>query len=190
MTTEKDYLIPFIGLKDGKHQFEFHIEKSFFDLFEYEDYNEVDVKVDVVLNKKPTILELSFNHTGTVNVPCDVTNEDFDLEIEGNINLIVKFGEEFNNDNEELLIIPHGEHQINVSQYIYEMIVLSVPQKRVHPDIADDDFNEEDFDFLDDDDLDFDLESDLEEEIETEEESTNKEIDPRWDKLKQLLTDK
>nr|WP_297307595.1 DUF177 domain-containing protein [uncultured Flavobacterium sp.] len=190
MVTENDFLIPFIGLKDGKHQFEFHIDKSFFDIFEYDDYNEVDVKVDILLNKKSTLLELSFNHTGTVNVPCDVTNEDFDLEIEGNINLIVKFGEEFNNDNEELLIIPHGEHQINVAQYIYEMVVLSVPQKRVHPDVVEDDFDEDDFDFLNEDDFELDFDSEEDDKIETEEENTNKETDPRWDKLKQLLTDK
>jgi uncharacterized metal-binding protein YceD (DUF177 family) len=45
----------------------------------------------------------------------------------------VQFGEQFNNDNEELLILPHGEHQIDIKQYIYEMIVLSVPLKRTHP---------------------------------------------------------
>ncbi len=189
MVTEKDFLIPFVGLKDGKHQFEYHITKSFFDLFEYEDYNEADVKVDLVLNKKPTMLELSFNHTGTVNVPCDVSNEDFDLETEGNLNLIIKFGEEFNNDNEELLIIPHGEFQINVSQYIYEMIVLSVPYRRVRPELLDEILDEDDFDLLD---FDNEIDIEIEEEDSTEEEqeNTNKEIDPRWDKLKQLLTDK
>ena len=189
MVTEKDFLIPFVGLKDGKHQFEYHIIKSFFDLFEYEDYNETDIKVDLVLNKKPTMLELSFHHTGTVNVPCDVSNEDFDLETEGNLNLIIKFGEEFNNDNEELLIIPHGEFQINVSQYIYEMIVLSVPYRRVRPELLDEILDEDDFDFLDfDDEIDIEIEED--DSTEEEQENTNKEIDPRWDKLKQLLTDK
>lgn len=195
MITEKDFLIPFAGLKDGKHQFEFHIDKSFFDLFEYEDYNGVNVKVDLLFNKKSTMLELTFNHNGTVNVPCDVTNEDFDLEIEGNLNLIVKFGEDFNNDNEELLIIPHGEYQLNVAQYIYEMIILSVPYKRVHPDIAEETLDLDELDFLDfDDDIDIDdeVETEIEEteESENKEENTNKEIDPRWEKLKQLLTDK
>ena len=195
MVTEKDFLIPFVGLKDEKHQFEFHIDKSFFDLFEYEDYNGVNVVVDLLLNKKSTMLELTFNHKGTVNVPCDVTNEDFDLEIEGNLNLIVKFGEDFNNDNEELLIIPHGEYQLNVVQYIYEMIILSVPYKRVHPDIAEETLDIDELDFLDfDDDIDIDDEAETEieetEESENKEENTNKEIDPRWEKLKQLLTDK
>ena len=61
----------------------------------------------------------------------------FDLPIKGKMKLVVQFGEEFNNDNDELLIIQHGEHQLDISQYIYEMIVLSVPIKRMHPGIKD-----------------------------------------------------
>jgi hypothetical protein len=38
--------------------------------------------VNVVLEKKSTMLELVFNE-GTVNVPCDLTSEDFDLPIQG-----------------------------------------------------------------------------------------------------------
>ena len=40
-------------------------------------------------------------------------------------------------DDDEILILPHGSHEIQIAQYIYEMIVLSVPQKKVHPGIAD-----------------------------------------------------
>ena len=84
------------------------------------------------------MLEINFKHSGTVNVPCDLTGEQFDLPIKGKIKLVVQFGEEFNNDNDELLILPHGEHQIDFSQYIYEMIVLSVPLKRVRPLVIND----------------------------------------------------
>src|SRR5690606_6420617 len=89
-----------------------------------------------------------------------VTGENFDLPIQGELKLLVKFGEEFNNENEELLILPHGEYQFNIAQYIYEMIVLSVPQKRVHPTIAasyePDSLDEDELDFLDDWDEEFD----------------------------------
>jgi hypothetical protein len=43
--------------------------------------------VDVVLEKKSTMLELVFKHEGTVNVPCDLTSEDFDLPIQGEMKL-------------------------------------------------------------------------------------------------------
>jgi uncharacterized metal-binding protein YceD (DUF177 family) len=104
----------------------------------------------------------------------------FDLPIKGKIKLVVQFGEEFNNDNDELLILPHGEHQIDLAQYIYEMIVLSVPQKRVHPGVKDGTLQTEALQKLN------------ELQVKEIKEKAKKEdnIDPRWDKLKQLLTDK
>ena len=101
------------------------------------DFDKADIKVNVTLEKKSTMLELAFKHAGTVNVPCDLTGEMFDLPVKGKIKLVVQFGEAFNNDNEELLILQHGEHQIDIQQYVYEMIVLSVPLKKTHPGIKD-----------------------------------------------------
>ncbi len=198
MVSEKDFLIQFTGLKLGEHQFEYQIENDFFDLFNYSEFNSANIQVNIAMLKKTTMLELQFTHKGTVNVPCDITNEDFDLPIEGSLNLLVKFGEEFNNENDDFLILPHGEFQFNVMQYIYEMIALSVPYKRIHPDIAADyeeKESDDDLDFLDSDDLEMINEDDADDDDlndnETDENSdNNKDTDPRWDKLKQLLTDK
>ena len=175
-----EFLIPFIGLKLGKHQFEYQINKTFFDDFDFDEYESSDIKVNVVLEKKSTFMELAFKHKGTVNVPCDLTGEPFDLPIKGKINVVVQFGEQFNNDNEELLILPHGEHQLDIKQYIYEMIVLSVPLKRTHPGIKDATLKTPALDKLN------------ELAVKNQKQSINEEeeIDPRWDKLKKLLTDK
>ena len=137
MNNLKEYLIPFVGLKIGKHQFDYQIDNTFFKNFDYDEFNDVSVKVDIVLEKKSTMLELDFKHKGTVNVPCDVSGEEFDLPIKGKLKLLVKFGDAFNDENEELLILPHGEFQVNVAQYIYESIILSVPLRRVHPGVKD-----------------------------------------------------
>ena len=180
MKVTNEFLIPFIGLKLGKHPFEFQINQAFFEKFEYHEYENCAIQVNGVLEKKSTMLELSFKHKGTVTVPCDLTNEIFDLPIKGKIKLVVTFGEEFNDDNEELLVLPHGEHQIDIAQYIYEMVVLSVPLKRIHPGIKDGTLQTEALQKL----------SELtikEQKLENKKEEN---IDPRWDKLKQLLTDK
>lgn len=179
MKVNKEFLIPFAGLKQGKHQFEFDIDKTFFDDFGFDEYNDVNIKVNLILEKRSTMLELTFKHKGTVNVPCDLSNEDFDLPVKGKLDLIVKFGEEYNNDNDEILVLPHGEHQVDVSQYIYEMIVLSVPSKRVHPGIKDGTVAADMINKLDE-------LSPKEKQVEEKKEDT----DPRWDELKKLLTDK
>lgn len=179
MKVNKDFLIQFAGLKQGKHQFEFDIDKKFFDSFNFDEYDDVNVKVNLVLDKKSTMMELCFKHNGTVNVPCDITNEDFDLPIKGSLDLIVKFGDAFNDENDEILILPHGEYQVDISQYIYEMIILSVPTKRIHPGVKDGSIAPEILNKLNE-------LAPKEAEEQTEEENT----DPRWDGLKKLLTDK
>jgi len=175
----KTFTIPFVGLKDGEHHFDYEIKQSFFEHFKYEDFNDSNIKVDVVLNKKPTLLELNFKISGTVNINCDLTNEPYDQAIENEFDLVVKFGDEFNDENIDILIIPHGEYEINIQQYIYELIVLAVPNKRIHPGVKDGTIDSEILKRL--------------EELSpktTEEKEGLKDIDPRWNTLKKLLTDK
>ena len=188
MKTIKTYSISFTGLKDGNHTFDYVVDNKFFENFTYDDFNSIKANITVLLNKKTNLLEVKLTAKGVVNVPCDSSNEDFDLPIENEFNLIVKFGEEFNNELDELLIIPFTAHEIDLTHYIYELLVLSIPVKRIHPDLAEEDgFDEDELDSL----FDFDVEDDIDfEEEETNEDSNNKEIDPRWDKLKKLLTDK
>jgi len=176
-----EFLIPFIGLKLGKHQFEYQINKAFFESFDYDEFESADIKVSVVFDKKSTLLELNFKHSGTIHVPCDLTNEMFDFPIKGKLKVIVQFGEEYNDDNDELLILPHGEHEINISQIIYEMIALSIPFRKVHPGVKDGTLDSEALRKL----------NELRvEEVKKDNKNTEENIDPRWDKLKQLLTDK
>jgi uncharacterized metal-binding protein YceD (DUF177 family) len=174
----KEFVIPFVGLKEGKHHFSFEITKTFFDYFGYDEFNGSAITVVLLLNKKSTMMELEFEAQGTINVNCDLTNEPFNQPIEAELNLIVKFGEEFNDENEEILILPHGEYEVDVKQYIYEMIVLAKPSKLIHPGIEDGT-------------LDTEILSKIEEyTIIKNTEEVNEEIDPRWNKLKNLLTDK
>lgn len=174
----KEYTIPFVGLKLGLHQFDYQIENAFFEHFEYDEFNAAALEVSVAFNKKPTMFELQFNTTGTVNVNCDLTNEPFDLPIKNELFLVVKFGDEFNNENEELLILPHGDYEVNIQQYIYELIVLAIPSKRVHPGVEDGTIGSDILERL--------------EELspkEKNEKENDEESDPRWDKLKNLLND-
>lgn len=168
----KEFDISFVGLKQGKHKFEYRLDNKFFENFQYDEFENADIKVDLDFEKKNNMFQLEFNSKGIVTVACDLTNEPFDLDIDGKLSLIVNFGEEYNDDNEEILIIPQSDYQLNVSQFIYEMIVLSVPTKRIHPGIADGT-----------------LQSYLLEKLEEYKEQKNT-IDPRWEKLKELQTNK
>ncbi|MGA9271709.1 MAG: DUF177 domain-containing protein [Lutimonas sp.] len=172
----KEYEISFFGLKEGLHRFEYKLDKEFFEFFKYDEFREVNLGVELDFRKKSNMLELHFAGSGDVTVSCDVTNEPFDLPLEGQLNLVVKFGEDYDDDNDEVLILPHGEHQMNVAQYIYEMMVLAVPSKKVHPGIEDGTLQSEILEKLD--------------ELSPENKKDIEETDPRWDDLKKLLIDK
>jgi len=171
-----DFVLSFFGLKEDLHKFEYKIDKQFFELFNYDEFLDASFRIDLDFVKKSTLLELHFQSDGVVTVPCDITNEPFELRLKGELDLVVKFGDEYNDDNEEVLILPHGEHQLNVAQYIYEMIVLSVPSKKTHPGIADGSLKSDILDKL--------------EELSPNKNKKTDKIDPRWDDLKKLLIDK
>jgi len=76
------------------------------------------------------------------------------------------------------LILPHGAYQVNIQQQVYESIVLALPSKRIHPGIAEGT-----------------LKSDVLEQLEAlkpkgVQQNQLEDVDPRWDNLKNLLTDK
>ena len=176
----KAYDIQFVGLKLGKHIYDYEINQTFFEYFEFDEFNTINVNLNIHLEKKTTLLELNFSGNGSVNLNCDVSNEPYDQLINFNFNLVVKFGQEYNNENDSILIIPHGSYEINIAQYIYELIVLSIPQKRIHPGVEDGTLNSEILRKLE----------DLSPNSDLKAESSSNDVDPRWNKLKKLLTDK
>ncbi|MGV6844916.1 MAG: YceD family protein [Lutibacter sp.] len=172
----KEFDISFVGLKEGIHQFDYHIKKSFFEYFNFDDFNDAEVKVVLNFNKAATIFELNFNYSGWVEVTCDVSNELFKLPINLNNELVVKFGNQLNLENESLWVIPHQEFKINIAQPIYESIVLAVPLKKIHPGIENGTLKSEVLEKL--------------KELEYKGEKNNEEVDPRWNKLKNIQIDK
>ena len=170
MKPNSKYKIEFAGLKTGNHQFNFKVDKKFFDRFNFSDFNNVTVNIDIDLTKKSTLLELDFVLAGTVNLNCDLTNEPFDFQIKHKSSLVVKFGQDYNDEDDEILVLPHGEHKLYVDQYIFELIVLSLPPKRIHPGVEDGSLKSEILDILED--------------LKPKENSNL--ADPRWEQLKSL----
>lgn len=114
---------------------------------------------------------MKINSKGLVNVDCSVSNEPFDYELNSKLDLIVKFGEFYDDSNDELIVLPYGSHSLELDQIFYEMIVLSIPIKLVHPGIVDGSLKSEIVNRL----SEFDI---------NKEKSSN--FDPRWNKLKEL----
>lgn len=177
MSRLKDFEIKFAGLKLGKYQYDYQLDNEFFELFDYREFGQSRLRADVIMEKKNNSLEFNFKLSGTVEVPCDLTLELFDLPLDSNIDLVVKFGEIYDDSQDDILTIPSGDHSVNIAQYLYEMAVLALPLKKIHPDVSSGKKNPEILEKL----------KNLSPENKDTEKEENKETDPRWDKLKSLL---
>tara|TARA_B100000902_G_scaffold348172_1_gene355949 strand:- start:218 stop:739 length:522 start_codon:yes stop_codon:yes gene_type:complete len=171
MSRSNQFLLKFVGLKDGDHKFEYKLDNNFFITHGYLDFNSCNINVKVQLIKKVTVLELNIIGDGITNINCTLSNESFDYIINSKMKVLVKFGEKYDDSNDELIILPHGSHTIELDQLLYEMIVLSMPIRNVHPGIEDGSLKSDILNRL----KDFDI---------NKEKSSN--FDPRWEKLKQL----
>ncbi|TNE53952.1 MAG: DUF177 domain-containing protein [Bacteroidetes bacterium] len=131
--SDKLYHIPFVGLKVGKHQFEYKIEDSFFESMPHAPLESVDMEVKLELEKKETMLLAAFELKGNGLTTCDRCNGEMELELEGTLNLIYKFGLE-ESDDENLIVLHPDEYQIDVREAIYELILVSMPARKIHPE--------------------------------------------------------
>jgi len=165
----KDFNILFSGLSVGTHHFDFELNDTFFELFGYTDYTGLQGNARMTMLKSETVFDLDFTFKGSIQALCDIMNELFTQELENSFSIQVKFGEEYNDENEELLVLPHSEHTLKIAQNIYELVVLSIPSKLLGPNAGNG------------------LEDFIEEKEETLKEA---ESDPRWDQLKNLLNNK
>ena len=133
-----DFQIAFSGLKLGSHQFDFQIEDSFFQLFDYAELNSGQINVIILLQKKSNMLELEFQIKGNVTLACDTCAEDYTQSIEGNYKQIVKFSDLVEQEEtDEIIILPTNEHTLKLAHQLYEFIHLSLPSRRIHSDEAD-----------------------------------------------------
>jgi len=204
-----EFLIPFIGLKIGKHLFDFEVGNSFFESMEYSIIEQGNVKVTLELDKKETMMIALFHAEGIINTLCDRCNTPMDLEIDGGYKLIYKFGLE--EEEDEMLVVLHPDsYQIDIANPIYELITTQLPLRVLHDegecdeemwellqqhivnpedeeDLDDEDWDDDDEWGFDEDETDSDSDDDDDDDWEEEDENDkDKPIDPRWAILKNL----
>jgi len=129
------YNISLRSLPEGNSSYDYLIDNEFFKLINDNDSDLKRGKVNVILNvqRKGNIFDMKFELNGNVFIPCDRCLDDIQIEILSGNRLIVKFGKEYSEESDEIVIIPETEGEINVAWFLYEFISLSIPMKHVHP---------------------------------------------------------
>lgn len=140
----KEFNIAFIGLKPGLHTFQYRLNESFFQKFEYSLLHDADINVQLYFVKSERLFDLKFQLTGTIKTECDRCLAIIDYPISSEYEVMVKMQQQTvsghdrnkakdNTDDLDIVYInPEADH-INVAQLIYEFAVLSMPVMAAMP---------------------------------------------------------
>ncbi|MBN2611816.1 MAG: DUF177 domain-containing protein [Bacteroidales bacterium] len=137
MKIRNQYIIPFGGLKEGYHDFNFAATREFFEAHPELEASDGNLNIDIRMLKRSTFLTFEVSIQGNITLQCDRCLDAYIQDIRYNGNLYVKFSErnEHSEENEDIIFLNPAEHEIDLEHYIYESISLSIPLKRMHPDV-------------------------------------------------------
>ncbi len=136
MNYRRRFDIAFVGLKPGIHEFEYDIDDKFFQEYQEQDFRNCKAQVKLNLDKHNGFMMLKFEVGGKLEVQCDRCGNQLPFDLWDEFNVLVKMVEnpEEMNDQEEdpdVYYISRGESHINVGEWIYEFINLSIPMQRM-----------------------------------------------------------
>jgi len=127
------FKLPLKSLGIGTHNFEYHLDKLFFANMENPDIHGADLAVKLTVVYNGEFYALDFVISGEITLVCDRCLDDLYYPIDADYYIAVKYGEGYNDDNDEMLEIPSGDAFLNVAYMIYDTVVLAIPIKHVHP---------------------------------------------------------
>ena len=135
MSNRREFEIAFVGLKPGVHEFSYHIDDRFFDEYNEQDFRNPNADVKLLLEKSNGCMILRFEIGGRAEVTCDRCNNNLPLQLFDEFKVMIKMTDDpavMNNQEEDpdVYYISRGESHIDVKDWIYEFINLSIPMQK------------------------------------------------------------
>ncbi len=134
MNTTDAYQVAFTGLAPGTHTFDFRVGDTFFMELQDSEITGGNVAIEVVMEKQERMMDLHFTIAGTVTTACDRCNEPVNIRVNGSERLIVKLGDGYVEESENVQIIPESAHRLDLGPFLYQFIHLLLPLRKVHPE--------------------------------------------------------
>jgi uncharacterized metal-binding protein YceD (DUF177 family) len=136
MSRRRDFDIAFVGLKPGVHEYNYSIDDRFFEDYQQQDFKNCKAHVRLLLDKKSSFMLLKFEIGGKMEVICDRCNSNLPLDLWDEFNITVKMVDEAEAMNEQeddpdVYYLSRSESILNVANWIYEFINLSIPMQKV-----------------------------------------------------------
>ena len=136
MNYRRTFDIAFVGLKPGIHEYEYNVADKFFTEYGEQDFKNCIAQIKLSLDKQNGFMLLRFEVGGKLELSCDRCGNHLPLDLWDEFRIMVKMVDDadvMNNQEEDpdVYYISRGESHINVSDWIYEFINLSIPMQRM-----------------------------------------------------------
>ncbi len=128
-----EYNIPLKSLPKGTHEYEYHLDGEFFKELENADIRNADLDAHVTVRYDGVSYDLSFVVKGEVTILCDRCLDEMQWPVDATYHLVVKYGDDYRDDADDLIEIPYNQANLNVSYMLNDTATLAIPIKHVHP---------------------------------------------------------
>ena len=132
MELNERYSIGYKSLSNNVFDYDFVVDDTLFAAYESREVLGGNCDVKVVLAKSDSQLDVDVTIEGSVVCECDRCLEPCDIDIDYEGHLIVRLSTEEGEYDGEVMWLNPAEENLDLTQYIYESIILSLPYQRVH----------------------------------------------------------
>jgi uncharacterized metal-binding protein YceD (DUF177 family) len=129
-----EFKLPLKSMPIGNQQFEYHLGKEFFANMESSDIHDANLTVNLSVTHKSDIYDLNFEITGEMTLLCDRCLDEMQQPVDVEYHIVIKYGDEYCDDLDEVIAIPENENYFNVAELIYDTVSLEIPIMHVHPE--------------------------------------------------------
>jgi len=172
----KQYQIEILNIGGRESLYEFELNDAFFEVFEQDLIKKGNLKAKVSLIKSSVMIEAEFDILGEIELVCDRSLREFMFPIDTVNTIYFKFSNKNEEVSDDVVLIKEDTNYINLAQYLFDIVGVTIPIKKIHPDLITEKDNEEGDIFI-------------YSSVSDENELTDNNIDildPRWEALKKL----
>jgi uncharacterized metal-binding protein YceD (DUF177 family) len=141
MANKRAFEIAFVGLKPGIHEFSYKVDEKFFAEKGETEFTNCKATIKLALDKKSSFMLLKFEVGGIADVVCDRCGNPLKQDLWDEFNMLVKMvdnPDEMNiqEDDPDVFYISRTESHIDVGNWLYEFVLLSIPIQKMCKDAA------------------------------------------------------
>lgn len=141
MNYHREFEIGWFGMALGIHEFHYEMDDDKLARLDYpkiEDIDGFNCNIILTFDKKSSFFLLKFELDGQVQCICDRCGDSLELELWDEYDLVVKLAHESDlstttdEEDADIVFINRNDTVIDISEWLYEFIQLSLPIQRVH----------------------------------------------------------